>query len=204
MKKKIFVSLVSIALLVGILSGCTEEDTTTTTNTAPEASFTASDPVDMAVNFTDTSTDADEDDTLTWAWNFGDEIGTSVLQNPQYTYTTNGIFQVTLTVTDSGDETSTTTGTVTIGTAPTAGITAPEGNITVNTSAQFTDSSTEGNENITTWSWDFDTDGVEDSTLQNPTHNYTAIGTYTVTLVVSDDYGLTDTITAEVVVVEAE
>ena len=200
MKKKIFVSLVSIALLVGMLSGCTEEETPT--NTAPEASFTASDPVDMAVNFTDTSTDADEDDTLTWAWNFGDAVGTSIEQNPTYTYTSNGIFQVTLIVTDTEGETSTITGTVTIGTAPTAGITAPEGNITVNTSAQFTDSSTKGNENITIWSWNFGDDGTSD--LQNPTHNYTAIGTYTVTLIVSDDYGLTDTITAEVVVVEAE
>ncbi|MCK4902313.1 MAG: PKD domain-containing protein [Thermoplasmatales archaeon] len=202
MKKKIFVSLVSIALLVGILSGCTEEETPTPTNTAPEASFTSAEPVGMAVNFTDTSTDADENDTLTWAWNFGDAVGTSIEQNPTYTYTSNGIFQVTLIVTDTEGETSTITGTVTIGTAPIAGITAPEGNITVNTSAQFTDSSTKGNENITIWSWDFGDDGTSD--LQNPTHNYTAIGTYTVTLIVSDDYGLTDTITAEVNVIAAE
>jgi len=194
--------LVGIVLLVGIISGCVEEkkkEEPTPTNTAPDASFTASDPVNKTVIFTDTSTDADGD-SLTWSWDFGDDVGASTLQNATYTYTSNGIYTVTLTVND-GTDTDTSSVVVTIGTPPTAGITAPEGNITVNTSAQFMDNSTEGDSNITSWSWDFG-DYVGTSTLQNATYNYTAAGTYTVSLTVSDDDDLTATTTVEVTVVE--
>ena len=41
----------------------------------------------------------------TWAWDFGDSLGTDTVQNPTYTYATNGTFEVTLTVTDSGANT---------------------------------------------------------------------------------------------------
>ena len=38
----------------------------------------------------------------------------------------------------------------------------------------------------TSWGWDFDGDAVLDSTLQNPTHLYTAAGIYTVALTVAN------------------
>ncbi len=41
--------------------------------------------------------------------------------------------------------------------------------------------------NPTTWSWDFDDGGA--STEQNPSHTYNDLGTYTVTLTVSNDAG---------------
>jgi parallel beta-helix repeat protein len=50
---------------------------------------------------------------------------------------------------------------------------------------QFTDQS-QGL--ITGWAWDFDGDGVTDSTQQNPTHIYTKPGTYTVSLTVAGPY----------------
>jgi len=53
----------------------------------------------------------------------------------------------------------------------------------------FTDTSTG---EITGWSWDFDNNGTEDSTDQNPTHTYTDSGTYSVTLEVTGPGG-TDT-----------
>ena len=37
----------------------------------------------------------------------------------------------------------------------------------------------------TSWSWDFENDGVVDSTEQNPTFTYTTVGTYTVSLTVT-------------------
>jgi len=50
----------------------------------------------------------------------------------------------------------------------------------------FTDLSTNS---PTSWAWDFDNDGVVDSTDQNPTHTYLEQGTYTVKLTVSNAYG---------------
>jgi PKD repeat protein len=52
----------------------------------------------------------------------------------------------------------------------------------------FTDLSTASG-TITGWEWDFDNNGTIDSTQQNPVHNYTAAGTYTVRLVVTGPDG---------------
>ena len=41
----------------------------------------------------------------------------------------------------------------------------------------------------TAWAWDFENDGVVDSTEQSPTHTYTTAGTYTVNLTVTNDAG---------------
>jgi PKD repeat protein len=54
---------------------------------------------------------------------------------------------------------------------------------------------------IISWLWNFG-DGVS-STEQHPTHTYTAAGTYTVSLMVTDDGGMTDTASADVSVSDA-
>lgn len=74
----------------------------------PTASFTAtptSGTAPLTVTFTDTSTPGSNPITG-WAWDFGDST-TSTLQNPTHTYTTGGTYTVTLVVTDSAAETST-------------------------------------------------------------------------------------------------
>jgi PKD repeat protein len=50
----------------------------------------------------------------------------------------------------------------------------------------FTDYSTES---PTSWQWDFDNDGTIDSTLQNPTYQYTTPGTYSVKLIATNASG---------------
>ncbi|NVO02532.1 MAG: T9SS type A sorting domain-containing protein, partial [Bacteroidetes bacterium] len=50
-----------------------------------------------------------------------------------------------------------------------------------NSFVSFTDQSSSA---TTTWNWDFGDGGT--STLQNPTHNYAAVGTYTVVLTISN------------------
>jgi len=55
---------------------------------------------------------------------------------------------------------------------------------------QFTDLSSDPDGSVVSWFWDFG-DGST-STQQNPTHRYESAGTYTVTLTVTDDDGLTD------------
>jgi gliding motility-associated-like protein len=55
--------------------------------------------------------------------------------------------------------------------------------VCVGNPTKFTDGSTPVGA-ITSWSWDFNNDGVEDSNVQNPTYTFSAAGTYQVKLTV--------------------
>ncbi|MCL4731836.1 MAG: PKD domain-containing protein, partial [Planctomycetes bacterium] len=69
--------------------------------------------------------------------------------------------------------------------APVAEFSASLTTATTGQNINFTDLSTGG---PTSWSWDFNNDGVSDSTLQHPVHAYTTPGVYTVTLTVTNPY----------------
>ncbi|MET9218342.1 collagenase [Streptomyces sp. NPDC088197] len=89
-------------------------------NQAPTAAFTSA-VSNLTAAFTDRSTDSDGT-IASRAWNFGDGT-TSTAANPSRTYTAAGTYTVTLTVTDNGGATNTTSQTVTVGSG---GGTAPE------------------------------------------------------------------------------
>ncbi len=57
-------------------------------------------PNGLSVNFSDLSASTGS---TTYSWNFGDGSGTSTLQNPIYTYSTSGLYNVCLFVSDSCD-----------------------------------------------------------------------------------------------------
>ena len=100
-------------------------------NRAPTAVLTATPSNGLAplvVDFSSQgSSDPDPLTTLTYAWDFGDGT-TSTQANPSRTYTTNGTYNVTLTVSD-GEETDQATTTITVGSiAPTATILTPVNN----------------------------------------------------------------------------
>jgi subtilisin family serine protease len=78
--------------------------------------------------------------------------------------------------------------------APVANFTSTVSGLT----ATFTDSSTDSDGSIVSRSWNFG-DGTS-STATNPTKTYTAAGTYTVTLTVTDDDGATQAKTSSVTV----
>ncbi len=57
----------------------------------------------------------------------------------------------------------------------------------------FTDQSSQGSGAITSWNWNFGDGGS--SSNQNPPHTYSAVGTFSVTLTVTDANGLSDSFT---------
>ena len=120
-------------------------------------------------------------------WDFGDG-NTAVTQNPTHVYTQPGVYTVSLNVSNNNgfnisikpnyiNATSQIAAPVSIFHASTTSGTA-------SFTAQFIDDSTGV---VTGHSWDFGDGGT--STLVNPTHTYSQVGNYTVTLNVSNNYG---------------
>ncbi len=148
------------------------------TPTLPVAAFTANATtvaVNTAVSFTDQSTHSP----TAWYWDFGDG-NTSLSQSPSHTYTAGGKYIVSLTaINATGQSTCTKNQYITVTAAPVASFSwyRTRGIVGVETTAEFHDRSTN---TPTAWSWNFG-DG-NTSTVQNPTHTYTAVGTYSVSL----------------------
>lgn len=76
--------------------------------------------------------------------------------------------------------------------------TASFGSACTDLACSFTDSSTDSDGSIAGWSWNFGDGGT--STAQNPSHSYSADGTYTVILTVTDNAGATDSTSQNVTV----
>jgi len=134
----------------------------------------------LTVNFTDQSTG----NITSWSWTFGDG-GNSTAQNATHSYAGAGTYNVTLTVSGAcGNNTKTETNYITVTAAPTANFTANVTSGCAPLTVQFTDNSTGS---PTSWNWTFGDGG--NSTAQNPSHNYTSAGNYTVSLTVSNACG---------------
>ena len=148
----------------------------------------------LTVQFTDLSTG----NPTTWTWNFGDGTNSTV-KNPTHTYQTIGVYTVSL-LAGSGTATgfATKTNYITVGNAMGAAFTASPALGNVPLTVQFIDVSVGS---PTAWLWDFG-DG-SNSTLQNPAHIYTQIGSYTVTLTVSNNINTNTTIATSLVNVTA-
>ena len=134
----------------GIFAGIST--TTPTTGASP-----------LTVDFADASFSDDPAGILLYEWDFeNDGVVDSTLQNPTHTYTTCGVFDVTLTVTDAINGSNSTTS---VGLVSTDAIVA---DFTVSPLApqvwEFTDASVPP---ATSWAWDFDNDGTVDDT-NNP------------------------------------
>jgi PKD repeat protein len=159
-------------------------DYITVSTPAPVASFTSdktTGTVPLNVSFTDASTG----EITSYLWNFGD-TASSTLKNPSHLYTTVGTYTVNLTVTGpGGSATRTQTNYITVRDAlPVAAFSGTPTTGTVPLNVSFSDASTGV---ITSYLWNFG--DTTTSTLKNPSHNYTAAGTYTVKLTVSNSGG---------------
>jgi PKD repeat protein len=147
--------------------------------------------VGTPVNFDGTGSGDADGSVVAYAWDFGDG-GVSNEASPAHSYSVDGAFTVTLTVTDNDGLTGTDTTTATIN--PAGGNTPPVANAngpysgTEGAAVQFSSmGSSDPDGSISVYAWDFG-DG-NTSSAANPAHSYVAAGTYTVTLTVTDNSG---------------
>lgn len=162
----------NVTLIVTNLCGSNTKTQVVNIALPPVASFTGTPTAGctpLTVEFTSTSQGAS-----TYSWSFpGGTPSTSTAQNPTVVYNTVGSFNVSLTATNSaGSNTATQNNYITTNTTATAGFTSSVSGYT----ASFTNTST----NATSYAWAFGDGGT--STDVNPSHTYTADGTYTVVL----------------------
>ncbi|MFA5414209.1 MAG: PKD domain-containing protein [Methanoregula sp.] len=154
-----------IAVSPGVITPVANFTGAPTTGTAP-----------LTVSFTDRSTNSP----TTWNWSFGDG-SSSILQNPSHTFLNVGTYTVSLSATNSaGSNTFTRTNYLTVTStvvAPVANFTGTPASGKAPLAVQFTDYSTNS---PTSWNWNFGDEIT--STLQNPSHTFSNVGTYTVSL----------------------
>ncbi len=141
----------------------------------------------------------------TWVWNYGDGTANDTVlfpNNPNvaHTYAAQGIYEVTLTVTNSFGCENSYASQVTVTPNPVANFYYSSS--CENAVVDFQDASyPNGAGNIVSWSWDFGDPGsgiFNTSNLEDPQHVYSAPGIYTVTLYVVNFNNCSDTITKQV------
>ena len=128
---------------------------------------------------------------VSWTWDFNnDNIVDSTQQNPSFIYTNPGIYTVKLTIGD-GTTTSmvTKTNLVTVTSVPppptlTADFRADKQSGSAPLTVNFDSTISTGSP--TSWAWDFNNDGIVDSTQANPSFTYNISGSYTVKLTVGN------------------
>jgi len=147
------------------------------------------------INFSSNGSTDSDGSIASHSWNFGDGT-TSTLANPVHSYATAETFTVSLTVTDNlglTNTVSTTATTTATNQAPQVMVNGPytgDTDVAVNFSSV---GSVDTDGSIVSYNWDFG-DGST-STQANPNHTYTNAATYTVSLSITDNQGLTETAT---------
>lgn len=145
----------------------------------------------LTVNFYG-STSYDNDGTIaSYSWNFGDGT-TSTTANPAKTYSTIGVYPVTLTVVDDQGLVGTANLSITVNAnqAPTAIISATPTSGTAPLTVSFSSTGSSDPEGTAlTYAWTFGPTGAT-STSANPSYTYTTAGTYSARLTVKDAQGL--------------
>ena len=174
-----------------------------TSDTTPTADFSSEPSLIgefLTVQFTDRS--LSYDGIVSWAWNFGDNHAGDE-QNPTHQYAAEGTYPVSLTVFEADGNTSTKEYHITVYSVFHANFAVARMAV-VGQTIQFTNLSGGGTLPLT-YEWDFDNDGIIDSTDRDPQHTYSTPGTHTISLTLTDSSSSpdTDVKTREITIIEA-
>ncbi len=136
-----------------------------------------------------------------YLWSFGEFGSTSLLQNPTYTYSSDGTYNVTLLVLSTDGSlscSSSITNPVTIYPNPISNFTNPSIGC-VNSDITFTNlSSISPPSQIINYVWNFGDNIV--SNVPNPTHTYTSTNTFNITLTSTSNFGCVSTFQNSIVI----
>ncbi len=144
-----------------------------------------------AVSFIDSSLSDGIHPIVKWIWKYGDGVIDTLTSGPfQHTYSSPGIYTVSLTVIDSKgcSQIKTRANLLTIS-KPLTHFASVDTSACPGSTVRFTNTSTGPNLNYT---WYFGDGGT--SILAAPVHSYAANGQYTVKLVIHDQYGCSDSL----------
>jgi RHS repeat-associated protein len=162
-------------------------------------------PSPLNISFDATNSSDPDDSIATYEWDFGEPGAPAGIGiTPSHVYTTPGTFIVTLTVTDQFGLTDQTTTTITVtnpNLPPVAAFTATpeEGAAPLDVGFDAT-GSTDPDDGIASYNWSFG-DGATATGLA-PVHTYSTPGNFTVTLTVTDTFGLTDQTSSSITVID--
>ena len=177
-------------------TGVSSQSLSVAANQVPIASFTTT-LANLAATFNAGASSDPDGSVVSYAWTFGDgQTGTG--KTPSHTYATAGTYQVKLTVTDNQGATGTVTTAVTVAAAanqpPVAAFTGTVTNLAV---AFDAGASADPDGTIASYAWDYGDSTT--GTGKTSSHTYAAAGTYQVKLTVTDNQGLSTSITKPVV-----
>jgi PKD repeat protein len=186
-----FVAMLEVTDNAGATTGATVDVSVSVPPNPPPTATASATPTSgkapLVVTFTGGGTDSNGT-IASYVWMFGDG-GSSTLQNPTHTYQTAGNFTATLTVTDNGGATGSTTVAITAGNnqPPAASASAAPTGGKAPLVVAFTGSGTDPDGTVASYAWAFGDGGT--SNVQNPSHTYQAAGNYNAILTVTDNNG---------------
>ncbi len=163
--------------------------------------FNISNPsTSQTIQFTDSSITKEGTTITNYTWDF-DDGNKSYIQNPIHGYPDDGIFNITLNITNSNSNTDEISKTLTVrNRSPQASFTQSALIVFVNEKVVFTDQSSDPDGYITNWTWNLGQNAT--TYTQNTNQTYMTSGMYQIKLQVTDDDNSTDYTTRVVFVID--
>ncbi len=194
-------------LLITDTMGCTETDTITVLELHPHPPVNViAEPTvgcqALLVEFDETNPSAGN----TYDWTFGDNTANGTIDDPAHVYDTSGVFDVSLTVTNEWNCSTTAVynDLIMVYPKPEASFYATPDLVFTSENPSMTIQFTNTSNGEINWLWNFGdtTSGMGTSGFENPSYNYGDEGVFSVMLIVASDMGCLDTAYLSVQVID--